>query len=424
MLQAQVMTRPLLVVLQSVDMNIEIVYIDGDGIGMSVNKIPGVTELARRVLDEAVETVYSGQHKLKWIPALAGEAAFKKTGGWLPEETVEAIRNVHVALKGPLTTPVGKGFRSINVMLRKIFDLYACVRPIKYIEGVPAPNRNAEKVDMVVFRENTEDVYAGIEFEANSETANNLIRDLGRVDLRADWSYGIGLKPISEQGSKRLVRKAIRFALENGYSSVTLMHKGNIMKFTEGAFMKWGYDVAREEFSELVEIEADAHNQNKTIIKDRLADSMFQQIQLRPEDYGVIATTNLNGDYISDALAAMVGGLGFAPGSNLGEDTAIFEAVHGTAPKYTGQDLANPGSLILSGAMLLDHVGLKEAASAVRDALEATVKESAEAAGEGQGNKLYVTYDIARQFPGYSADDGAKASEFTNRIISNLRAVL
>lgn len=422
--------------LNCVYMKIDIVYIEGDGIGASINGVPGVSELAKRVVDAAVRKAHGTEYELNWIPALAGDAArsanfpdltdediankseSQQQEIYLPKKTIELIESVGLALKGPLTTPVGGGFRSINVALRQIFDLYACVRPVSYIEGVPAPNSNAKDVNIVVFRENVEDVYAGIEFEAGSNISRQVTQMLGSSKLKQDWSYGIGVKPISEQGSKRLIRKAIQYAIDNKYPSVTLMHKGNIMKFTEGAFMKWGYEVAKEEFSDFVIFESDVNGQtDKIIIKDRIADSMFQQIQLRPGDYGVIATTNLNGDYISDALAAMVGGLGFAPGANIGEKIAIFEATHGTAPKYIGQDKANPGSVILSGALLLDHVGLGDAAQMIRDAIKNVVKESADRASSGSSEQLFVTYDIARQFEGKTAEDGVKASEFTGRII-------
>jgi isocitrate dehydrogenase len=419
-------------------MKIDIVYIEGDGIGASINGVPGVSELAGRVMEAAVQKAYGDQHSLNWIPGLAGDAARRENFPelsdedvatrsekdqqeiYLPKKTLDLIESVGLALKGPLTTPVGGGFRSINVALRQIFDLYACIRPVHYIKGIPAPNRNAKNVNMTVFRENVEDVYAGIEFEAGSSISKQVNSMLG-AKLRPDWSYGIGVKPISEQGSKRLIRKAIQYAIDHKYPSVTLMHKGNIMKFTEGAFMKWGLEIAKDEFADQVIAESDLHGQTeKIIIKDRIADSMFQQVQLRPEDYGVIATTNLNGDYISDALAAMVGGLGFAPGANIGEKIAIFEATHGTAPKYSGQDKANPGSVILSGALLLDHVGLGEAAQRIRDAVKNVVKESAERASSGSSEQLFVTYDIARQFEGRTAEDGAKASAFADRVIQAL----
>jgi isocitrate dehydrogenase len=382
-------------------------FIEGDGIG------PDIWRAARRVLDAAVSNAYGSDRKIQWLEVLAGEKAFNQTQNWLPEETLEKIRIHRVAIKGPLTTPVGEGIRSINVSLRQELDLYACVRPTKYITGIPSPMLRPEDVDMIIFRENTEDVYMGLEWKADSVTAKKII-DLVKIEdgreIRA--GSGIGLKPMSRFGTQRLVRMAIEYALEHKKESVTLVHKGNIMKFTEGAFRTWGYQVAREEFGERVITEEDLwekHNGetpgDKIVIKDRIADAMFQQILLRPAEYDVLAMPNLNGDYMSDALSAMVGGLGLAPGANIGDGYALFEATHGTAPKYAGQDKVNPGSLILSGAMMLDYLGWKEAADRVRDGLVKTVEQKR------------VTYDLARQMEGAVE---VKCSEFAEEIIRNL----
>jgi len=365
-------------------------FIEGDGTG------PDIWYAARTVFDGAVKAAYGDDRRIDWLEILAGEKAFHQTGEWLPDATVETIRSHRVAIKGPLTTPVGKGIRSINVALRQILDLYACVRPVRYIPGIPSPMKYPEQVDMIVFRENTEDLYAGIEWEAESSGAAKVIdlvkAETGR-ELRPD--SGIGIKPISRTGSRRLVKKAIEFALAREKPSVTLVHKGNIMKFTEGAFRSWGYELANEEYRNSLMTEADAweHHNGQTpagrvMIKDRIADAMFQQILLRPAEYSVLAMPNLNGDYISDALAAMVGGLGLAPGANIGDGCAIFEATHGTAPKYTGQDKVNPGSVILSGAMMFEHLGWNEAATLIRDSVVKTI-----------GQKT-VTYDLARQMEG------------------------
>lgn len=421
-----------------------VVLIEGDGIGKTVNNVPGITAAAIRTLDAAVEVAYNGLKKIRWFNAHAGDAARElyhpdisderlkamspedQRKVYLPDDTLKVIEHFAVALKGPLTTPIGGGFRSINVGMRQYFDLYACVRPVRYFKGVPAPNINADNVDMVVFRENVEDVYAGIEFKAGSEEQKKLqeflVREFG-AKLNPEWSYGIGVKPMSEQGSKRLIRKAIEYAIANGYKTVTLMHKGNIMKFTEGAFREWGYELARDEFKDKVISEDDLVGKlpdNMVLINDRVADSMFQQIQTRPAEYGVIACPNLDGDYISDALAAEVGGLGLAPGANIGDKCAIFEATHGTAPKYTGKDKANPGSLMLSGAMLLDHLGWREAGDLVREAISSTIGEAASLAKDNK-RPLPVTYDLARQFKGYTSDDGVKSSEFANRVIQYMR---
>jgi isocitrate dehydrogenase len=332
-------------------------YIEGDGVG------PDIWRASVRVFDAAVQKSYKGKKKVQWLEVYAGEKAFQRKGEWAPEETIEAIREYKVSIKGPLTTPVGGGIRSINVLLRQILDLYACIRPVRYIPGTPSPVKHPEKVDMVVFRENTEDVYAGIEWKEGTEEASRirlfLEREMGKK-IREDSA--IGIKPISRYGTKRLVRRAIQYALSHGRKSVTIVHKGNIMKFTEGAFRDWGYEIAREEFRDKILPESELGDRKmknpprgKIFLKDRIADAMFQQILLRPEDYDVLATPNLNGDYISDALAAQVGGLGMAPGGNIGDRAAVFEATHGTAPKYAGKDMINPGSLILSGAMMLDR---------------------------------------------------------------------
>jgi isocitrate dehydrogenase len=382
-------------------------FIEGDGIG------PDIWRAARTVLDGAVARVYGGARAVAWLEVLAGEKAKAETGEWLPAATLEAIRRYRVGIKGPLTTPVGGGIRSLNVTLRQALDLYACVRPVRYFAGVPSPVREPAKVDMVIFRENTEDVYAGIEWEQGSPAARELIAYLAQhLGKRVREDSGIGIKPVSATGSKRLVRKAIQYALASGRRSVTLVHKGNIMKFTEGAFKQWGYEVAAEEFGDRTVTEQQVAEEpsgrppdGKVVIKDRIADAMFQQILLRPDEYDVLATTNLNGDYLSDALAAQVGGLGMAPGSNEGDGIAVFEATHGTAPKYAGQDKVNPGSLILSGAMLLGWLGWQEAASAVEAALGRTIGERR------------VTYDLARQMAGATE---VKTSEFAAAIVGNL----
>lgn len=362
-------------------------YIEGDGIG------PDIWKAGQPVLEAAVFKAYSGKRKIEWMEVLAGEKAYSRTGEWLPEETLAAIRRYGLALKGPLTTPVGKGIRSLNVQLRQILDLYVCLRPVRYFAGVPSPMSHPEKVDMVIFRENTEDVYSGIEWPAGSPESRELAEWIEKkTGKRLNPDSGIGIKPISLSGTNRLVRRAIEYALRRNKSSVTLVHKGNIMKFTEGAFRTWGYELAREEFPDKTLTEAELQNQpegkrssGKVIIKDRIADMMFQQCLLRPEEYSVIATTNLNGDYLSDALAAQVGGLGMAPGANMGDDCAVFEATHGSAPQYAGQDKVNPGSLILSGVLLLEHLNWQEAADLIYGALQRTVSDK------------IVTYDLARQ---------------------------
>jgi isocitrate dehydrogenase len=382
-------------------------FIEGDGIG------PDIWRAAQRVLDAAVSSSYGNDRKIQWLEVLAGGKAFNQTQTWLPEETLEKIRIHRVAIKGPLTTPVGEGIRSINVSLRQELDLYACVRPTKYITGIPSPMVRPWDVDMVIFRENTEDVYMGLEWKADSSMAQKII-DLVKTEdgreIRA--GSGIGLKPMSRFGTRRLVRMAIEYAVAHKKKSVTIVHKGNIMKFTEGAFRSWGYQVAGEEFGEWIITEEELWEKhdgeipvNKVVIKDRIADAMFQQILLRPAEYDVLAMPNLNGDYMSDALSAMVGGLGLAPGANIGDGIALFEATHGTAPKYAGQDKVNPGSLILSGAMMLDYLGWKEAADRVREGLAKAVE------------KKRVTYDLARQMEGAVE---VKCSEFAEGIIRNL----
>jgi isocitrate dehydrogenase len=415
----------------------------GDGIGRDVGNAPGITTCAVRVLDAAVETAYKGKRRIQWFDVHAGDVAREmyypqvkdeEINGlseeeqrrlYLPDDTLKAFEFYSIGLKGPLTTPIGGGFRSINVYLRMRFDLYACVRPVRYFKGVEAPNKRADKVNMVIFRENTEDVYCGIEFKSGSDKARKLISLLKEMGYNLLPSSGVGIKPISPEGTKRLVRMAVRYALDKKLPSVTLMHKGNIMKFTEGAFKDWGYEMARAEFRDQVvtedEVSKGAAAKGKLLIKDRIADSMFQQIQLRPDEYSVIATPNLNGDYLSDAAAAMTGGIGLAAGANIGDRAAMFEATHGTAPKYTGKNMANPGAVLLSGVLMLEHLGWDEAALLVNKALEATFAESEDIAGKGPGGKLYVTYDIARQFPGYGAEAGATSSAFAERIIAHVR---
>jgi isocitrate dehydrogenase len=385
----------------------EIPFIEGDGIG------PDIWRATRMVVDSAIQKVYGARKKISWLEILAGEKGFEKTGNWLPDETLETIQNHAVAIKGPMTTPVGKGIRSINVAIRQKLDLYACVRPVQYIESVPSPMRHPEKINMVVFRENTEDLYAGIEFQSGSAEAAKMRTFLNeQMDTVLPEDSGIGIKPISATNTKRLVARAIAYALENGFSSVTLMHKGNIMKFTEGAFAQWGYEVAKEKFRDRTITENALYERfdgktpkGRLVIKDRIADMLFQQVLLRPDEFGVIATPNLNGDYLSDALAAQVGGLGMAPGANIGDQCAVFEATHGTAPKYAGLDKVNPSSLILSGAMMLEHMGWREASERIRNALKATVQSKT------------VTYDLARQIDGATE---VKCSEFAEAIVERI----
>jgi len=433
-------------------------FIEGDGTGRDIWKA------SARVFDAAVEKAYGGRRAIRWFEIFAGEKAFRRFGNWLPDDSVAAARDLRVSIKGPLTTPVGGGIRSLNVALRQVLDLYACVRPVKYYQGVPSPVKHPEKLDIVIYRENTEDVYAGIEFKEGTTDAARLIDFLnsdllkgGKKNVRAD--SGVGIKPISIFGSKRLVRAAIKFALESGRKTVSLVHKGNIQKFTEGAFREWGYEVAQQEFraetvtereswilgnkdanpyltiaqnAALIEPGLDMASpdyqaavckevkavldslgqthgngawKSKLLINDRIADSIFQQIILRPEDYSVLATTNLNGDYISDAAAAQVGGLGIAPGANIGDGYAVFEATHGTAPKYADKDVINPGSVILSGVMLLEFIGWKEAAKLIEASLEKTILQK------------FVTYDFERQTAGATK---VGTSEFATRIIGNM----
>src|SRR4051812_29234806 len=435
-------------------------FIEGDGTGRDIWKA------AVRVLDAGVERAYSGKRRIVWYEVLAGEKAFKKLGTWLPDETVNACRDFRVSIKGPLTTPIGGGIRSLNVTLRQTLDLYACLRPVRYFEGVPSAVKHPEKLNVVIFRENTEDVYAGIEWKQGSDGAKKIIDFLNNEMLKGTkkqvrFDSGIGIKPISVFGTKRLVRKAIQFAIANNRRIVTLVHKGNIMKFTEGAFQEWGYELAKEEFRDQIVTERESWilgnkdaNPNlsvednaamiepglaiapedfkkalyaeitdvlaklgkshgngawkqKVLINDRIADSIFQQVIIRPEDYDVLATPNLNGDYISDACAAQVGGLGIAPGGNIGDGYAVFEATHGTAPKYADKDMVNPGSVILSGVMLLEYLGWDAAARLIENAMEQTIRQKT------------VTYDFERQMPGAKK---LKTSEFADAIIKNMDA--
>ena len=364
-------------------------FIEGDGTG------PDIWRASVRVFDAAVERAYGGKRKIHWMEILAGEKAFNATGEWMPAESLEAVREFKVAIKGPLTTPVGGGIRSLNVALRQELDLYACVRPVRYFQGVGAPVKEPQKVDMVIFRENIEDVYSGIEFRAGTAEAEKLRQFIEKeFGKKIRPESAIGIKPMSAFGSKRLIEMAIRYALKTHRPSVTMMHKGNIMKFTEGGFRDWGYELAKEKFGEHVVAEADLAaaggkaRADAVVLKDRIADSMFQQILLRPDEYSVVATPNLNGDYISDALAAEVGGLGIAPGGNIGDAAAVFEATHGTAPKYAGLDKINPGSVILSGVMMLEHMGWNEAAKLIVTGLEKAIAAKT------------VTYDLARQMQG------------------------
>ncbi len=382
-------------------------FIEGDGIG------PDIWAASVRVFDAAVEKAYGGKRKIHWLEIYAGEKANANYGQWLPQATLDAIRQYLVAIKGPLTTPVGGGFRSLNVSLRQQLELYACVRPVRYFRGVPSPVKHPERVDMVIYRENTEDVYAGIEWQEGSAEVKKVIDFLNEqmgAGIRAD--SGIGIKPMSVIGTKRLVRKAIQYAVDNRRSSVTLVHKGNIMKFTEGAFRDWGYELAREEFGDVTISEDELWSRHdgkmpagKILIKDRIADAMLQQILTRPREYDVLALPNLNGDYMSDALVAQVGGLGLGPGANLGDEMALFEATHGTAPKYAGQDKVNPGSVILSGVMMFDHLGWKEAGELVVRGIENSI------------DKKTVTYDLERLMDGATL---LKCSEFGDAIIANM----
>ncbi|MDZ4825424.1 MAG: NADP-dependent isocitrate dehydrogenase [Actinomycetota bacterium] len=376
-------------------------YVEGDGTGVDI------WPAARTVMDAA-----AAKHgkKIAWKEILAGEKAFNATGSWLPDETVDTFREYLIGIKGPLTTPVGGGIRSLNVALRQILDLYVCLRPVRWYPGVPSPVKHPELVDMVIFRENTEDIYAGLEVEEGTPEAKKLIEILKKEfgwDIRPD--SGVGIKPISETGSKRLIRAAIKYAVEHGRKSVTLVHKGNIQKFTEGAFMNWGYDLVKEEFADVAVgwDDCDGKPGEKVLVKDNIADITLQQVLTRPEDFDVIATTNLNGDYLSDALAAQVGGIGIAPGGNINYVTGhgIFEATHGTAPKYAGQDKVNPSSLLLSGVMMFEHLGWSEAAADINRALEATIADK------------IVTYDFARQMEGATE---VKTSAFAKAIVDRL----
>jgi isocitrate dehydrogenase len=402
-------------------------FIEGDGIG------PEIWAVARKVFDTAVQRAYNGKRTIEWKEMLAGEKAFKTTGSWLPEETLQIAKEYIVSIKGPLTTPIGGGIRSLNVAMRQDLDLFACVRPVKWFKGVPSPVTNPEDVDMVIFRENTEDIYAGIEWKAGTPEAEKfekfLIEEMGVKNIRFPGSSSYGVKPVSSEGTKRLVRSAIKYALENNLPSVTLVHKGNIMKFTEGGFKNWGYEVARQEFGDKTftwdewdelkkehgeayanEVQRKALSEGKLLVKDVIADNFLQQILIAPKDYSVVATLNLNGDYISDALAAEVGGIGIAPGANINYNTgyAVFEATHGTAPKFAGTDSMNPSSVILSGCMMLEYMGWKEAADMIVEALQATIMRKT------------VTVDF------YNLMSGAtllKTSEFGNAIIENMGVV-
>ncbi|MDR9791635.1 NADP-dependent isocitrate dehydrogenase [Aeribacillus sp. FSL K6-1121] len=399
-------------------------FIEGDGTG------PDIWRAASKVLEAAVEKAYNGEKKIVWKEVLAGEKAFKETGEWLPQETLDVIREYMIAIKGPLTTPVGGGIRSLNVALRQELDLFVCLRPVRYFNGVPSPVKRPQDTDMVIFRENTEDIYAGIEYAKGTEEVKKVIeflqKELGVNKIRFPETSGIGIKPISEEGTKRLVRAAINYAIEHGRKSVTLVHKGNIMKFTEGAFKNWGYELAEQEFGDKVftwaeydrivekegkeaanKAQEEAEKAGKIIIKDAIADIFLQQILTRPREFDVVATMNLNGDYISDALAAQVGGIGIAPGANINYETghAIFEATHGTAPKYAGLDKVNPSSVILSGVLMLEHLGWKEAADLIIQAMEKTIASKV------------VTYDFARLMDGATE---VKCSEFGNELIKNM----
>ncbi|MET1172956.1 NADP-dependent isocitrate dehydrogenase [Paenibacillus amylolyticus] len=399
-------------------------FIEGDGTGRDIWKA------SKRVLDAAVEKAYDGNKKIAWYEVFAGQKAFDTYGEWLPNDTLEAIREYIVAIKGPLTTPIGGGIRSLNVALRQELDLYTCLRPVRYFDGVPSPVKRPELVDMVIFRENTEDIYAGIEYAEGSEEVKKVIQflqqEMGANKIRFPETSGIGIKPVSSEGSKRLVRAAVQYAIDHNRKTVTLVHKGNIMKFTEGAFKNWGYEVAEEEFADKVFTWAQydiikenegtdaanaaqkaAEDAGKIIVKDAIADIALQQVLTRPGEFDVIATLNLNGDYLSDALAAQVGGIGIAPGANINYVTghAIFEATHGTAPKYADKDVVNPGSVILSGVMLLEHLGWQEAANLIYKGMETSI------------NNKTVTYDFARLMDGATE---VKCSEFADQIIKNL----
>jgi isocitrate dehydrogenase len=379
-------------------------FIEGDGTG------PDIWRASVRVFDAAVSHAYGSKRRLVWFEVPAGEKAKSQYNEWLPSDTIEAVRHYRIAIKGPLTTPVGGGIRSLNVTLRQVLDLYACVRPVRYFTGTPAPVKHPELMNVVIFRENTEDVYAGIEWARGTPQAERIIEFLAReMGKRVRPDSGIGIKPISEFGTKRLVRKAIQYALANKRRTVTLVHKGNIMKFTEGAFRDWGYELAKAEFRDRIvtedEVAAGASREGKLLVNDRIADSVFQQVLTRTADYDVFATPNLNGDYLSDACAAQVGGLGMAPGANMSDDIAFFEATHGTAPKYAGKDVINPSSVILSGHMMLEYLGWHDAAERLIKGLEATISQK------------QVTYDLARQMDGATE---LKTSQFADAIIANM----
>jgi isocitrate dehydrogenase len=384
--------------------HVTIPFIEGDGVG------PDIWKASATVFDAAVKKAYGGKRGVHWVELLAGKKGHAKTGQWLPEETLQGFKKYRVGIKGPLETPVGGGIRSLNVAIRQKLDLYACIRPVKYIPGVPSPLREPEKVNMIVFRENMEDLYAGIEWPAGTPEAVRLVEFLRKeMDKEVRTDSAIGIKPMSPFNSKRLIRMAIRWAIDHRHPSVTLVHKGNILKFTEGAFRDWGYEVAREEFSRQTiresELLPDGNAGGKVIIKDRITDAMFQQILLRPDEYSVLAMPNLNGDYMSDALAAEIGGLGMAPGANIGDGIAVFEATHGTAPKYAGRDMINPGSVILSGVLMFDYLGWKEASEFIQRGLQRTIRAK------------IVTYDLARQLKGATQ---VKCSEFGRAIIENM----
>ncbi|MEY4167102.1 MAG: isocitrate dehydrogenase (NADP(+)) [Blastocatellia bacterium] len=382
-------------------------FIEGDGTGVDI------WAASVRVFDAAVAKAYGGRRRIAWYEVFAGEKAFKQFNEWLPKGTLEAIQHFVVAIKGPLTTPVGGGIRSLNVALRQVLDLYACVRPVRYFDGVPSPVKNPEKLDVVIFRENTEDVYSGIEFQEGTERAKKLIEFLSEWGYNINADSGIGIKPISITGTKNLVRRAIQYAIDQKRTVVTLVHKGNIMKYTEGAFRDWGYQLAKEEFRDQIVTEDELWKDHggklpagKILVNDRIADAMFQQVILRPDEYQVIATPNLNGDYLSDACAAQVGGLGMAPGANIGDNAAVFEATHGTAPKYAGLDVINPSSVILSGVMMFEHLGWLEARDLIVNGIIRTIAQKR------------VTYDLERQMEGATK---LKTSEFADAIIENMQ---
>ena len=385
-------------------------FIIGDGIG------PDIWKAASRVVDAAVEKAYNGEKRIEWKEVLAGQKAYDETGEWLPQETLDTIKEYLIAIKGPLTTPIGGGIRSLNVALRQELDLFTCLRPVRWFKGVPSPVKRPQDVDMVIFRENTEDIYAGIEFKEGTEEVKKVIdflqNEMGATNIRFPETSGIGIKPVSKEGTERLVRSAIQYAIDNNRKSVTLVHKGNIMKFTEGSFKQWGYDLAHNEFSDKVftwqQYDDIAEKDGKIIIKDSIADIFLQQILTRPAEHDVVATMNLNGDYISDALAAQVGGIGIAPGANINYETghAIFEATHGTAPKYANLNKVNPSSELLSSVLMLEHLGWQEAADKITDAIEATI-----------ASKI-VTYDFARLMDRATE---VSTSEFADELIKNLK---